>query len=104
MSPIYKSDYTARAAGKFIKIENKLIRPTQFKFHGNQILFNEIKKLSKTEFEEEIYCKLEKLENNNYANRGVHHIDINKIDNQYIILLDGCFLKPHFYHNTKKNE
>jgi hypothetical protein len=102
LSPIYKSECTARAAGKFIKIENKLIRPAQYKFHGNQILFFEIKKLSKTEFEEEIYYKLEKLENNNYANKGVHHIDINKIDNHYIILVDGYFLKPHFYHNTKK--
>ena len=103
LSPVYKLDYTARAAGNFFEIENKLIRPSQYKFHGNQILFHEIKKLSKTEFEEVNVNELKKLKNNLYAENGVHHINVNRFNDGYLILLDGNFLKPHFYHNVKTN-
>ena len=55
--PISKNYYnfkSKRNAGQIIKIDEKIIRPTQFDIreYGENIVFNEIIKLTETEFEE----------------------------------------------------
>ena len=100
MSPILKNDFDARAAGKIFEINGKLYRPSQNLFHGNGILFNEITKLNKFEYKETKSNFISNIKNK-YGNNSVHHIDFLNLNKKYQIVVDGSFLKPHFYHNTK---
>ena len=100
MSPILKDNFGARAAGKIFYLNGKLYRPSQNLFHGNEILFNEITKLTKFEYQETKSNSILNIKNK-YGNNSAHHLDFLNLNNKYQVAVDASFLKPHFFHNAK---
>ena len=100
MSPILKDNFSARAAGKIFYKDGNLYRPSQILFHGNNILFNEIIKLNKFEYQEVKRNSILNIKNK-YGNNSAHHLDFLNLNNKYQVAVDASFLKPHFFHNSK---
>ncbi|MFT3680273.1 MAG: hypothetical protein QM791_08355 [Ferruginibacter sp.] len=76
----------SRPGGSFITVDGELYRPAQNceDYYGKSLVINKIKKLSETEFEEEMHLELTQQRESRF-NGGIHTINVS--DN--IIVVDG---------------
>ena len=105
-NPIISDMSKARPAGNIFNMQDRLIRPSQncSKYYGHGLCFNEILKLTETEYEEKLIQSFEPKLNNDFI--GMH--TFNRKNNLTIIdvilrrprsLLNWC--QPIFIHIKK---
>lgn len=94
MNPVVKLDkHFSRPGGRVIVYEDKLYRLTQDDdpYYGIQVFAFEITELSKTSYADKLASKKPIVTKTGigWNARGMHHVDLHKIENKWISVVDG---------------
>lgn len=94
LNPIVKYDkHLSRPAGRVIRHENKLYRVAQDDepSYGIQVFAFEIVELSETSYSERLVSRRPLVANTGigWNAAGMHHVDLHKIDNEWVGVVDG---------------
>jgi hypothetical protein len=94
LNPIVKHDkHFSRPAGRVFSYENKLYRVAQDDepYYGIQVFAFEIAKLSETSYSERLVSTKPLLTKTGigWNSAGMHHVDLHKIDNEWVGVVDG---------------
>lgn len=101
LNPVKTDVRSSRPAGNFVTVENKLYRPAQncSRTYGGSIIFNEVKELTETSFEEESVFEITPMDK--YPD-GIHTISHSK----NFIAIDGkkISFSPFAWYFRMKNK